>query len=246
MSGILFEISLLPERSYWQDIETLYRKGLTSKIFVAQTYEALYREFIGKEEFDSLSRASQDKIEPTHPLQLFEHEALSWNGAPGPGYDKQQVEEILRNRYTNVIPPIRFTLERLKGNAEVMKVIQSLREKGWLDWHILSAIASATTNYRLNLRRAGHSNLSAMERLFQELRAEKADWDPVPFGQYTEEELMKQLRISMTSTLQLFGLECHQYTPDMEAIDHFLGTRYNYWKDDIEHDDLFEVSALRG
>lgn len=44
--------------------------------------------------------------------------------------------------------------------------------------------------------------------------------------------------MNMVSTLQLLGLECRQQTPDLKAIDNFLTHRYNYWTDDISHDDL--------
>ncbi|MDT7687885.1 MAG: hypothetical protein QOE46_644 [Acidobacteriota bacterium] len=44
----------------------------------------------------------------------------------------------------------------------------------------------------------------------------------------------------MLSTIKVLGLECHQMTPDFEAIEHFLRYRYNFWSDDIPHKDPFE------
>jgi len=42
----------------------------------------------------------------------------------------------------------------------------------------------------------------------------------------------------MVSTLKGVGLEVHQPTPDFNAISDFLGQRYSYWTDDIEHPDF--------
>jgi hypothetical protein len=47
------------------------------------------------------------------------------------------------------------------------------------------------------------------------------------------------VRWNMLSTIKLRGLVCHQRNPDMDAVDHFLRHRYNYWTDDVEHEPLF-------
>jgi len=44
----------------------------------------------------------------------------------------------------------------------------------------------------------------------------------------------------MPSTLAVLNLECRQHTPDLKTIEHFLRHRYNYWIDDIEHEDPFK------
>ena len=47
------------------------------------------------------------------------------------------------------------------------------------------------------------------------------------------------LKISQMATLKFLGLECHQQTPDFDAISDFLGYRFNYWTDDVEHENPF-------
>jgi len=242
-STILFEISLLPQKSYEQITDRLVRKGLTSKTFVAQPYERLYCEFVTRDDFESLARDGLCKPKISSDVSAENQGELAWKGHPGPGYSKKKALTLVRNRYANVMPRIQFTLTRILLEPQVMKTISGLRQDGWPDWHILSAIAAATLNYRFNQLRDSFDSQEAMERAWTEVTTEWAEWEPVPSAVFTRENLIRELRMTMLSTLQIFGLECHQQTPDIEAIDHFLSVRYNYWNDDVEHQDPF---AARG
>jgi len=54
--------------------------------------------------------------------------------------------------------------------------------------------------------------------------------------EFTAESLRRQLSFSMVTTLtKVHGLILPRSTPDFEAISDFLGERYRYWLDDIEH-----------
>ena len=59
--------------------------------------------------------------------------------------------------------------------------------------------------------------------------------DLVPISEFSVENLRLLLWTSMQSTLKNLGFELHQITPDFEAISDFLGERYKYWTDDIDH-----------
>ena len=48
----------------------------------------------------------------------------------------------------------------------------------------------------------------------------------------------------MIHTLRHFDLELRQLTPDLPAIDHFLRFRYNYWTDDIDHEEIFPKETM--
>jgi hypothetical protein len=237
----LFEASLLSESAYDKILKTLIKNGISAKIFVAQPYEKLYREFVTKGEFDSFDRASKVRPEMGVEPQVQEHEELRWIGGPGPGYSREAAENLLRNRYNNVMGPIKLTLKRLSKDPEVMATVNKLRENGWLDWHILSAIAGIVTNYRLDAALGKNKSFRDMQKLFSQFgyEDETADSAQVPLSEFTEENLVRQYRTNMTSTLKLLGLDCHQRTPDLEAIEHFLKVRYNYFTDDIEHGEPF-------
>jgi hypothetical protein len=75
---------------------------------------------------------------------------------------------------------------------------------------------------------------------------EQAHWPPVPVGIFTEKMLRRMRRSNMVSTLQVWGLDCRQRTPDLPAIERFLVERYGYATDDIEHEDPFASSPRLG
>jgi hypothetical protein len=162
-------------------------------------------------------------------------------GWAGIDYGRSGVDRALRNRYERIMPSIRFTLPRLLGVPQFQKTIADLRNKGWLDWHILTAVSGATMNERLNREFADEHDPQRVAELFQELGEEKEEWDPVPLSIFKEEVLLFCLYSTMTSTLAGLELECHQVTSDFPAIEQFLRHRYNYWTDDLPHTDSFPL-----
>ncbi|MGC1121827.1 MAG: hypothetical protein WBA22_12105 [Candidatus Methanofastidiosia archaeon] len=240
-STILEEISLLPKKSLDEILENLFREGISMKTFVGQIYEIIYREFISQEAFEGSDRSSKHIPESDRPFATKEHEEIGWLDGPGPGYTKENVCELLQNRYSRSIRVIKYTLERLMRNPNFIALIGRLRADGWLDWHILSSIATITVNYRVMQNPEAYYSAEISQDLFLEHigMPERETWTPVPISEFTEERLRTSHRINMLSTLKLLGLECRQTTPDLEAIDHFLRMRYNYWTDDIKHTDPF-------
>jgi hypothetical protein len=76
------------------------------------------------------------------------------------------------------------------------------------------------------------------QRLAREPEAENALL--VPLQEYSEEALRRQAAGHMLAFVQTYGLEIHQHTPDMAAVEDFLDQRYGFWINDIEHDDPFK------
>lgn len=239
---ILFEISLLPEHSYLKVMKTLFRKGLVHRIFVAHPYEAVYREFIQEEDFNQFDRSNNRNPFATYTIPTFEHEELRWNDDPGPTYSRSSVDLALKNRYEKILPSIRFTLPRLLKIPEFHQTISKLRQEGWLDWHILTAISAATMNERFNRKYAHVNDPEKVDVLYRQLDIEKEEWEPVALARFDEGVLRFCLYSSMPSTLAVVGLELHQVTPDFPAIEEFLRHRYNYWTDDLPHADPFPTA----
>lgn len=239
---ILFEISLLPKHGYLKIMKALFKKGLVHRIFVAHPYEAVYKEFIQEEDFDQFDRGNNRNPFSNYKVPTVEHEELRWNDGPGPTYSRSSVDLALKNRYEKILPSIRFTLPRLIKTPEFHQTIAKLRQEGWLDWHILTAISGATMNERFN-RKYGHVNEpEKVDVLYRRLGVEKEEWEPVPLARFDEGVLRFCLHTSMPSTLAGVGLESHQVTPDFPAIEEFLRHRYKYWTDDLPHADPFATS----
>jgi hypothetical protein len=239
---ILLDISLLEEKKFEQAAKKLFRSGVKSKLLVAQPYEALYREFIREDVFGAEIRQDYERPAAPSPFQVKAYDELRWFDGPGPGYSKAAARRWVKNRYKHLMPPVVSTLERLKEDESFLRTVERLRADGWLDWHILSAVQGITLNYRTGrLRPDARHDPALLRQVFGELmrRPERSDDPVVPSTLFTEDKMREQVRWNMLSTIKLRGLVCHQRNPDMDAVDHFLKHRYNYWTDDVEHEPLF-------
>lgn len=241
VTTILLEVSLLPQTQFMAVTQSLIERGLTNKIFVAHPYEAVYREFVSEQAFNQYKRSGDRDLFSESEVTLFEHRELKWKDGPGPTYDRSAAESALIRRYDFVMPSIRYTLPRLLKLEEFRTTIDKLRGKGWLDWHILTAVSGATVNERLNRRAKDKKDQRELDRIAKTLEKEQKEWAPVPTEIYQEDVLLYCLYLSMLATLEIIELESHQLTPDFEAIEHFLRHRYSYWKDDVRHADPFLV-----
>ena len=245
VASIINEVSLLPEREFCDIIEKSFQGGLVSKVEIARPYEELYRICVMDPRACEQERLHWRLVRPNAPFGVREHPELGWFDGPGPGYSKERSEEHIRNRYDNAVSSIRYTLVRLSGNGPFMEVVRRLKGEGWLDWHIVVAVANVTWNYRaLHQDISFGSGIQAIKEKMKQaiVREEREDTTPVPMAEYTEEAVRMALRISQLATLKTFKLECRQHTPDFEGLNDFLRVRFNYWTDDVEHEDPFSAS----
>ena len=132
-------------------------------------------------------------------------------------------------------------MKRLSKSQLFNNVTYELKQDGWLDWHILLSVALVTVNYRINKELdAASSSRNEYEALFQEIlyKEENPSLPEIPLSEFSVEKLRFHLSLSYVSTLNGYGLTTNQQTPNLSAIGDFLGQRYNYWIDDIEHPDF--------
>jgi hypothetical protein len=243
---MLYELSLLPERQYARALKRCFQQGLRSKIIVAQSYGTIYRSFVSKDFFDHSDRGSKQKLESPLPTTLHESEELAWRGGPGPGYSGKKAQRMLKARYSGHIPPIRITVRKLIMDDSFRATLNKLRAEGWLDWHLLNALSNIAVNYRVMHTPEAQRSEEVADRIGNELMnsEEREGAIPVPASVFTAKEMRQAISLSMIHTLRHFGLELRQTTPDLRAIDHFLRFRYNYWTDDIEHEDIFPNETM--
>jgi hypothetical protein len=239
-TSILAEISLLPMKRFNDALENCFRNGISMKAFAARQYDFLYREFVSEEIFKSLE-IGETIPEAARDFRLKESSELSWISYSGPTYRKEDSNEYLKNRYEGYMKPIIYTLKKLKANHEYLSLVKRLRDEGWLDWHILGSTSGIAVNYRVFQNSEARRNIMMQNILFQALRddVETLDTPTVPVEEFTEDKMRMLLNVIMISSLKIYKLECHQDTPDFDAIAHFLRHRYNYFTDDIPHPDPF-------
>ena len=130
-------------------------------------------------------------------------------------------------------------MKRLTQQQSFIDAVHFLRAQGWLDWHILNATSLIVLNYRVNKEISAHTDQERFQQRFMEImnQPEDENADSVPIFEFSVENLRLHLWTSMQSTLKNLGFELHQTTPDFVAISVFLGERYKYWTDDIDHPD---------
>ena len=242
VTSIIREVSLLSDSDFVGTMERSFQDGLVSKIEIAQPYEELYRSCIVKPRLFEEERLNWQPARRDVPFLTSEHSEMAWFGGSGPGYSKEISEQHVKNRYENVVRSIRYTLKELSECEGFLHTVGKLKDEGWLDWHLLIAVANITWNYRVSkVDRKIEDDIEAMKESMKHVidREEGEDATLVPTSAYTEEAVRMALRMSQMATLKTLGLECRQQTPDFDAIDDFLRERFRYWEDDVEHKNPF-------
>jgi hypothetical protein len=242
VSSLLAEVSLLPTERFHSILNERFTQGLQNKLFIGAPYGECLREFVPRDVFDDSGRAARGSLATVRNFASRLPETLPWFDGPGPGYDPEEAREQLQNRYDGFYRPVARTLQRLSKDPEFQATVARLRADGWKDWHILSAVFHVTMNYRLDQRRlillTPEAELAFSRQLMSQ--PEPADALTVPLQEYGEENLRQQLTVCLGAFARSYGLEMHQLTPDFESLEHFLAHRYNFWADDVEHNDPFE------
>ena len=245
---IIYYASLLPKDEYYKRIETAFREGLPNKTFFGRRYKELYEYFINEENIVKTKKSTIQKPKYEYPFKTKMNTRLKWFDDSGPIFTDYNPKEALKNRYSRSRKPIKYTLQRLAQNEAFLQTISKFRKEGWLDWHILTSLAMQAVNYRVKkFKESGivlppdsKDTFSREKEIFSSFfdREEGWDFEEIPTIIFSEENLRMALNLSMMSTLRVVGLENHQITPDFQAISDFLGVRYNYWLDDIDHESL--------
>ncbi len=241
LASILIEVSLLPQQAFYDAIEAAFQRGLNHKLHAARPYDDV-AEPLDEEHFTNSAVQYGEPLGPgaKHPARPAQQ--LEPITAPGPTYSRAQAEEMLQNRYKTLPPLIALTLPRLSQDAAFRAVVTELRRRGWLDWHLLTAVANIAMNYRLRLLGALDRPPSGDERrrLGQLARQqETADMRAVPLSLFTLEAMENARCMAMLHLVEHWNLHGHQATPDFRAITQVLADRYGYWTDDVPHDDPF-------
>ncbi len=239
LTVILRETSLLPEADFSAIRKRAFEKGLTHKLSPGVPFDQLAGSFAAAPEHEiqrSRYPAPWDCSEGSFKIC----EELRWQDGPGPTYSSGKAEQLLEDRYRSVADPIRLTVEMLAADREFRTTANVLRGQGWLDWHLLIAIANIVIDYRIQSDHQYVRSEADWSRKVREMtRPESATDDPVPIALFTPDAMNTHRRLSMMTLLKIWGLESRRETLDFPAIERLLSARYGYWNDDVPHDDPF-------
>ena len=229
---ILREASLLPEADFSTSLERAFKSGLGHKLSPGLPYDQLAAAF-GIDSEPKIKRSEYNTPWDCRDGSFGAHDELRWQDGPGPTYSRDKANEILRTRYVNLAQSTRITSVMLASSEEFRPTVETLRTKGWLDWHILTAIVNIVMNYRFRDDRFNRLSEDTQREIMRAaLRSESAFAEPVPIGLFTPESMNQNRQFAMLHLLGHWGLERHQVTPDMPGIELLLADRYGYWDED--------------
>lgn len=83
-------------------------------------------------------------------------------------FNEQEELEAIQRRYDIIQKSLHITLSRLKQNRRFSKVVESLKDQGWKDWHILLAIHNGIANWHVE-KQGINTDAIAASRYIQEL-----------------------------------------------------------------------------
>jgi hypothetical protein len=241
---IVSDVSLLPARECLDLTMKAFERGLGSKLAVGRPFEEL-AEVVTDERYAETPRGLTPPLRGDEP-EPREHPELAWQDGPGPTYSRTQAEEALARRYDLI--PTRFgpTIKRLREDSAFALVVTELRGRGWLDWHLLTAVSNIVGNNRL--ASAGLNSRTALQEPGAAARAtelmtkqEEEDDAPVPVARFTSEAMDAFRRGAIADYAMGWGLQ-PKVAIDAETLEQVLADRYAYWTDDIEHDDPFPAA----
>ena len=245
LTVILREASLLPEAEFSATLERAFESGLGHKLSPGRPYDQLVARFAADTEVENQICQYSTPWNCRDGL-LEPQEELHWQDGPGPTYSRENADLLLKTRYANLAENVRITVAMLTSSEEFRSIVKALRTKGWLDWHILVAIANIVMNYRFSHDRYDLRSEAARRKMAQAAtQPESASAEPVPIGFFTHDAMNRNRTFAMMSLLKHWGLECQQRTPDMTAIERLLAARYGYWDDDVPHEDPFPDNSRK-
>jgi hypothetical protein len=246
LTRILYESSLVPWTEHKRIIERAYQQGLPHKLASARPYDDLAG-VIPRERFNETDRQGIRLPPEWRDVPIPDAiPALAWRDSPGPGYSTEKSETMIRNRYQRSREILRYTIPRLAQDPLFMQIYQELIRRGWKDWHVLVALVNARLNYRIATERPSSAALEERLRAQPQHPVESLDEPPLPTDWVTVERLEEMRRFGFVTGAVHWGLEIHQDTPDLRAIEEVLGCRYGYWSDDVPHTPLFEEPPVIG
>ena len=245
-AAILSVVSAVPQQRFLGLIEERMKRGVLGKASPYAPYHIIFREFYPQETFDILREHAGGVELPIPEFSIPSDEGLSGPTGTHRDYDAKRSIEMIQNRYNNAGRALRLTLRRLREDKPFLATVDSLRRSGWKDWHILLAVVNVKANYVINrvlTPAAGRAEM--LKHMKDILDREELETDPqAPADLFTTEDLSKALQMCHISTLRQLGFQCSQSTPNFNSIEEFL-KRFNYWTDDVDHDDPFQTTNTK-
>lgn len=234
---LLHAVHVRPADELQDLLEPLFRGGLIHKVSIGRPYEetaALLDDDHYARCADASRPSSSDALQPT------ECEHLPASTVTGPGYDRDESLQAIRERYEVANEALRFTLPRLLSDQAGRATIVRLRNDGWLDWQILVALVNTSMNWRM--KRAGlRPGVGDPRRALGLAREPETSASPtMPLSEFTDDVVDMHIFTQTVSVARRWNLRGRPEAPGENAMRDLLTRRYRYATDDIPHRDLLD------
>ncbi len=235
---VIVAVSTRDDEAWKEALDRAAEDGLFSNIQFAMPYDVASRSTRAVFSEQILEASVQSTgYQPAGP-------GLEAPGGPGPGYSTERSHEEIRFRYEDLPGRINSTLPGLQQDEDFQRRVDTLRSRGWRDWHILIAVVGVAKNTRLKFR--GGVDTEDTDSLKEFFLAPEPPGDPVPARFFTLDQLEFLLKVNLTpfSTVA-WNFALRQQVIDVDAVEQILCARYGWMTDDVSHDDPFRAQLDR-
>jgi len=235
--------SLLSRKNFVAVMERTFERGLPHMLACVRPYDQLVD--VHKESFFmELRGLAGTPIAADVPRSPKVADGLTQTFLdPAAAYDAMTSLKAISDRYEVLMRPARLTIRRLVSDEQFVAVADELRSEGWKDWHLLTAVSNITVNARAIARGINMTTTITQadaKRFYALMRAEEQPTDPeTPVELFSAEAMWFHLGNAARATAQNWGMEVRLNPIDPRALLEVLGSRFNYWADDVEHQPIF-------
>lgn len=242
--AVIGEATALNRNAFFAVMDRVFARDLPQRAFSVRPARELM-------EFALQHAKGFERLAAAPPVQLSrpitpkpEHEEIAWQTKPGPGYSLAKAQEIIANRYRRTQEVLRFSLPRIISDKRIHSVLRELREAGFLDWQILTALSGVVVHEQAAMLVGSETGERFMRAVNSRMARAELSSDPkIKLEKITLKRLKMQADISLPAVLHTWGLRVNTPTPNLPAIKTLLDTRFNHSKDDIPHDDILQLGA---
>ncbi|MFE0147842.1 hypothetical protein ACFWY5_11885 [Nonomuraea sp. NPDC059007] len=223
-------------------LEPLVKGGLFHKVSVGRPYTESAA-LLDDDHYGRCAAATRPLSSGT--FRPAEQEHLGPSTAAGPGYDRREALQVIRERYEVASDTLRYTLPRLLADEGGHTTVVRLREAGWLDWQILVALMNAAWNWRM--QHAGIRPDVGDPRVMELARESETALSPqVPLTAFADRLIDMHMDMQTAIVASRWNLRGRQEEPGEGAMRDLLTRRYAYAVDDVPHRDLLNCVDSEG
>jgi hypothetical protein len=219
-------------------VDQIASSDLIAKLIPGGIYDSFYAMFVPEERWLMSARNACHPADGRSNPPPAVNPRLNASFALGPTYSQETAREKNETRYETLLRCTSNTRARLKGDPTFIALVESLRQDGWLDWHVLLAIHSIASSYRAGLESSTEAEFVDAARRWL-LVEEREDFPVVPESEFGEQPVREAHLLSCSSVLTGWNLAYPGRFVDAAAVEMFLRDRYRHYEDDVSHPDPF-------